>query len=69
MGRLSGWDAAVFGGLLGFVLLDAAVLTTVLIAGLVYVGWANVSTMWAYRRRAPRREATPTQEYAEQTRN
>ena len=34
----SGWDAAVFGGLLSFVLPDATVLPTVLIAGLFYAG-------------------------------
>jgi len=65
----AGWDAAMLGGLLSFVLPDAAVLPTVLIAGLMYAGWAKASTVWTHRRRAPRREATPTQEYAERTRN
>jgi hypothetical protein len=40
----SGWDAAVLGGLLSFVLPDATVLPTVMIAGLLYAGWANAST-------------------------
>jgi hypothetical protein len=64
----SGWDAAVFGGRLGFVLPDAAVLPTVLIAGLVYAGWANASTAWGHRRRAPRRELKSTPDRAEQIR-
>ena len=65
----SGWDAAVFGGLLGFILPDAAVLSTVLIAGLLYAGWANASTVWAHRSRAPRREVKSTQARAEQLQN
>jgi hypothetical protein len=65
----SGWDAAVFGGLLSFVLPDVTVLPTVLIAGLFYAGWVNASTVWARRRRAPRHEVKSTQERAKQLRN
>ena len=65
----SGWDAAVLGGLLSFVLPDATVLPTVLIAGLFYAGWAKASTVWVNKRRAPRREVKPAQERAEQLRN
>ena len=73
---MSGWDAAVFGGLLSFVLPDATVLPTVMIAGLFYAGWVNASTVWARRRRAPRHERRAprhevklTQERAKQPRN
>lgn len=65
----SGWDAALLGGLLSFVLPDATVLPTVMIAGLLYAGWVKARPVSAHRRRASRREATPTQEYAERTRN
>ena len=65
----SGWDAAVLGGLLSLVLPDATVLTTLMIAGLLYAGWANASTVWAHRRRAPRLEVKPTQERAGQLQN
>jgi hypothetical protein len=65
----SGWDAAVLGGLLSFILPDATVLPTILIAGLCYAGWVNASTVWAHRRRAPRHEVKSTQERAEQLRN
>lgn len=64
----SGWDAAVLGGLLGFVLPDAAVLPTVLIAGLFYAGWAKALTTWTHKRRVPRREVKPTPQRAEQPR-
>jgi len=46
----SGWDAAVLGGLLSFVLPDATVLPTVLIAGLFYAGWAKALTIWTHKR-------------------
>src|ERR1019366_1764575 len=62
----SGWDAAVLGGMLSFVLPDATALPTVMIAGLFYVGWAKASTVWAHRHRAPRLEVKPAQERAEQ---
>jgi hypothetical protein len=65
----SGWDAAVLGGLLSFVLPDVTVLPTVLIAGWFYAGWAKAQTVSAHRRRAPRREVKSTQERAEQLRN
>jgi hypothetical protein len=64
----SGWDAAVLGGLLSFVLPDATVLPTVLIAGLFYAGWAKALTIWTHKRRAPRYEVKPAQERAEQLR-
>jgi hypothetical protein len=64
----SGWDAAVFGGLLSLVLPDATVLPTVLIAGLLYAGWAKGWMVWAHRHRAPRSEVKSTQERAEQLR-
>jgi len=64
----SGWDAAVLGGLLSFVLPDATVLPTVVTAGMLYAGWAKASTAWAHRRRAPRREVKSTQEQPEQLR-
>jgi hypothetical protein len=66
---ISGWDAAVLGGLLSFVLPDATVLPTVMIAGLLYAGWVKASTVWANKRRAPRPEVKPTPERAEQLRN
>ncbi|HEY5182202.1 MAG TPA: hypothetical protein VIJ07_20930, partial [Dermatophilaceae bacterium] len=65
----AGWDAALFGGWLSLVLPDAAVLPTVMIAGLFYAGWVNASTVWARRRRAPRHEVKLTQERAKQPRN
>jgi hypothetical protein len=65
----AGWDAAVFGGLLSMVLPDAAVLPTVMIAGLSYSGWVKARAVWAHRRRAPRYEMKPVQECAEQRRN
>jgi hypothetical protein len=49
----SGWDAALFGGLLGFVLPDATVLATVLVAALLYAASARAWTVWGRRRRAP----------------
>jgi hypothetical protein len=45
---------ALSGGLLGIVLPDAAVLPTVLIAGLLYAGWAKALTIWTRKHRAPR---------------
>jgi hypothetical protein len=65
----SGWDAAVLGGMLSFVLPDATVLPTVMIAGLFYAGWAKASTIWTHTRRAPRYEVKPTPERAEQLRS
>lgn len=65
----SGWDAAVLGGLLSFVLPDATVLPTAMIAGLSYAGWAKALTVWTHKRRAPRCEVKPTPELAEQLRN
>jgi len=65
----AGWDAALLGGWLSFVLPDAAVLPIVLIAGLFYAGWAKALTIWTHKRRAPRHEVKPTQERAEQLRN
>jgi hypothetical protein len=61
----SGWDAAVLGGLLSFVLPDATVLLTVMIAGLFYAGWAKGWTVRTRRRRVPRGEAKSAQERAE----
>jgi hypothetical protein len=49
----SGWDAALFGGLLGFVLPDATVLAIVLVAALLYAASARAWTVWGRRRRAP----------------
>jgi hypothetical protein len=65
----SGWDAALLGGLLSLVLPDAAVLPTVMIAGLLYAGWGKAWTVWARRRRVPRPDARPTQQWAEQLRS
>lgn len=65
----AGWDAALFGGWLSLVLPDAAVLPTVMIAGLSYAGWAQALTVWTHKRRAPRCEVKPTPERAEQLRN
>lgn len=48
----SGWDAAVLGGLLGFVLPDAAVLPVVVIAALLNAAWVRAGAAWTGRRRA-----------------
>ena len=65
----SGWDAALLGGWLSFVLPDATVLPTVLIAGLLYAGWVNASRVWARRHRGPRHGVTSAQDRAKQLRN
>jgi hypothetical protein len=65
----SGWDAAVLGGLLSFVLPDATVLPTVVIAGLFYAGCAKASAVWTHRRRAPRYGVKSTQDWAEELQN
>jgi hypothetical protein len=66
---ISGWDAAVLGGMLSFVLPEATVLPTVLIAGLLYAGQAKARTLSAHKRRAPPREVNPTPERTEQLQN
>ena len=65
----AGWDVALFGGWLSFVLPDATVLPTVLIAGLLYAGWVNGLTVWANKRQARRRGVMPTPERAQQLQN
>jgi len=65
----SGWDAAVLGGLLSFVLPDASVLPAVLTAGVLYAGWAKARTVSARKQRAPRYEVKSTQDRAEQLQN
>jgi hypothetical protein len=66
---ISGWDAAVLGGLLSFVLPEATVLPTIMIAGLLYAGQAKARTLSAHKRPAPPREVNPTPERAKQLQN
>jgi len=62
---ISGWDAAVLGGLLSFVLPEATVLPTIMFASLLYAGW----TARAHKRPARRLEVNPTPQRAEQLQN